>query len=65
MIGPQLPQTRKYQAAKAATPTTSVTVTVAAIHHRRLRTVVAGAGSGKLIGLPIASGMTLAYSLAR
>jgi hypothetical protein len=27
--------------------------------------VVAGARSGKLIGLPIASGMTLAYSLAR
>jgi hypothetical protein len=65
MIGPQLLQARKYHAAKVARPTTSVTATVAAIHHRRLRTVVTGARSGKLIGLPIASGMTLAYSLAR
>jgi hypothetical protein len=30
-----------------------------------LRTVAAGARSGKLNGLLIASGMTLAYSLAR
>jgi hypothetical protein len=64
MIGPQLPQTRKYQAATAARPTTSATATIAPIHHRRLRTAAAGARSGKLIGLLIASGMTLAYSLA-
>src|SRR5262245_38771799 len=66
-IGLQLRQTLKYRYAATA-PTASTTTTIAAIHQRRLRdrgAVAAEPRSGKFMGLPIASDMTLAYSASR